>query len=155
MKHVTVFFAITALTLVAFFPATARADDELEDLDVTMEVLDDLGDFDNRMSRMRGPDMAGVGEDDWEDAEVEEFDDIVDEDDSAEDEDDDFGDDEMDDEMDDEFEGEDDFEDDFEDDDVEEHDDLDDGDDVDDDSFDDDDEDDLEEDDDEGDGDVS
>ncbi len=49
MKQVNVFFAILVLTLVAFFPAVSRAD-EMDDLDVTMEVLDDVGDFEGAIS---------------------------------------------------------------------------------------------------------
>ena len=70
MKHVYIFLAIAALTLVAFFPTAVRAD-ELDDLDVTMEVLDDVADFDDAISEMRGPDDDDVDEDDWADGEDE------------------------------------------------------------------------------------
>ncbi|MGI9248231.1 MAG: hypothetical protein ACR2QI_04410, partial [Woeseiaceae bacterium] len=63
MKHVKIFSAVMALTLVAFFPATALAD-ELEDLDVTIFVLDDVDDLDDTISEMRGPDDDDVDDDD-------------------------------------------------------------------------------------------
>ena len=42
MKSVNIFLAVLALTLLALVPAAARADEGMDDLDVTMEVIDDL-----------------------------------------------------------------------------------------------------------------
>lgn len=68
MKQLKVFLAILALSCMAFFPAVARADGSLDDLDVTMEVLDDKIDLSIKLSEMRGPDFSGVEhEDDAED----------------------------------------------------------------------------------------
>jgi hypothetical protein len=78
MKQLNLFFAILALTLIAFFPAAVRADDALDGLDVTMIVLDGKADLDMEMSTMSGPEGDDdIDEDDWNDE---------DEDDSAEDE---------------------------------------------------------------------
>lgn len=56
MKHLHVFVWTLALTCLAMFPATVRADDDdLEGFDVTMEVLDDDADLDGMMAEMRGP----------------------------------------------------------------------------------------------------
>jgi hypothetical protein len=41
MKQFNVFIAVLVLTCFAFMPAAVRADDDLDDLDVMMEVLDD------------------------------------------------------------------------------------------------------------------
>ncbi len=68
MKHLNIFFATLALTVIALFPATVRADDELDDLDVTMEVLDNVGALGDEISEMDGP-----GDDDF--SEHDEFDD--------------------------------------------------------------------------------
>ena len=68
MKQLKLFFATLALTAVAFFPATVLADDDLDDLEgVTMTVLDDVGELEDSISEMRGPDDDGVDEEDWED----------------------------------------------------------------------------------------
>ena len=61
MKPLTTFFAILALTGIAFFPAAAHADatnasDALDDLDVTMVVLDNVGALSAEISKMDGPD---------------------------------------------------------------------------------------------------
>ena len=46
MKHLTTLTASIALTLVGLFPLAAMAD--MDELDVTMEVLDRVGDFDGQ-----------------------------------------------------------------------------------------------------------
>ena len=56
MKQLNLFMAILALTCIAFFPATARADGGLDDLEVTMVVLDDASDLGDELAEMRGPD---------------------------------------------------------------------------------------------------
>ena len=72
MKHVTAFFAALVLTTFAFMPTAAFADgDALEDLDVTMIVLDNPSDLEVEMSRMDGPDDDGVSDEDWSDEEEE------------------------------------------------------------------------------------
>ncbi len=76
MKQLTTFFAILALTGIAFFPAAAHADatnasDALDDLDVTMVVLDNVGALSAEISKMDGPDHD-VGDD--HDADVDERD---------------------------------------------------------------------------------
>ncbi len=68
MKHLTIFLATVVLTCLAFMPATARADD-LDDLAVTMEVLDDVAELEDAISRMDGPD-----EDDFEDIDDDDLD---------------------------------------------------------------------------------
>ncbi len=67
MKQLTVFFAILALTFVAFLPSAAHADvtnagNALDDLDVTMVVLDNVGALSAEISKMDGPDHD-VGDD--------------------------------------------------------------------------------------------
>ena len=53
MKHIRIFFASLVLTCFALSPAAALANDD--ELDVTMEVIDDLADIDGEVMRMRGP----------------------------------------------------------------------------------------------------
>ena len=67
MKQLNILATTLVLTCFALFPATVRADDSLEGLDVTMVVGDDAGEIDASISRMRGPDDDGVDDDDWED----------------------------------------------------------------------------------------
>ena len=56
MKHFNVFIATLILTGFAFLPATARADDDdWDDLDVTMEIVEDLGSVGDTIARMEGP----------------------------------------------------------------------------------------------------
>ena len=50
MKQVNLFLAVLALTLFAFSPAAAVADDERDDLEVTMEVLDDASELEDALS---------------------------------------------------------------------------------------------------------
>ena len=52
MKGFRLLIASTAMTCLTFGPLTALADDELE---VTMEVIDDLSDIDDEIVEMRGP----------------------------------------------------------------------------------------------------
>ncbi len=79
MKHLNVFFVTLALTCLALFPATVRADDDLEDLDVTMVVLDDDTDLEDVIAEMRGPEVEdsndGAGHDG--DHEGDESDDVI------------------------------------------------------------------------------
>ena len=67
MKPINLFIATLVLTCFAMFPAAVRADDEMDDLDVTVDILDSTTDVDEAMSEMRGPDDDNVDEDDWED----------------------------------------------------------------------------------------
>ncbi|MCH8249328.1 MAG: hypothetical protein IH913_06965, partial [Proteobacteria bacterium] len=69
MKQLSIFMAVLALTFFAFFPAYAHADDTMEDLDITMVVVDDAGDLEGTISEMSGPDDHDVSDDDWEDEE--------------------------------------------------------------------------------------
>ena len=66
MKHLNVLFASLAWTCVAMFPAAALADD-LDDLEVTMEVLDAESDFDETVTEMRGPENNDIEFDDQDD----------------------------------------------------------------------------------------
>ena len=68
MNGFKIFIVATALSCLALFPAVARADDELDDLDVTMDVFDDEFEFDQSMTTMRGPEDFD-DDDDWEDDE--------------------------------------------------------------------------------------
>ena len=70
MKPVYLFFAVLALTLFAFAPATAFAD-ERDDLEVTMEVLESPSDLDEALSEMDGPDDDAGRDEDWESVEHE------------------------------------------------------------------------------------
>ena len=53
MKQASLFFAVVVLTLMAFAPAAARADD-WDDLDVTMEVVTNANELDAMISEMDG-----------------------------------------------------------------------------------------------------
>jgi hypothetical protein len=79
MKQFRLFFATLGLTCFALLPATSLADG-LEDLEVTMAVIESMDGIDVAISEMRGPesnddvndDVGGdgeVGEDDHEEAE--------------------------------------------------------------------------------------
>ena len=72
MKQLNIFLATLVLTCFAFFPGVTLADDAMEDLDVTMIVVDDSGDLDDAISEMRGPDDDGVDEDEQREEEEEE-----------------------------------------------------------------------------------
>jgi hypothetical protein len=65
MKRLNLLFAVLVLTLLAFVPATTRADDALDDLDVTLIVLDDVSDLDEAIAEMEGPDDDDVEDEDW------------------------------------------------------------------------------------------
>ena len=78
MKHLCILISALALTIAAFFPAAARADEDrdgLEGLDVTMFVLDDPLDFEESLNEMDGPGDDGVNDDDWNDHGEDESDD--------------------------------------------------------------------------------
>jgi len=56
MKQLNVLLATIALTSLSMAPTIAKADDhELEDLDVTMDVVDNLEDIDDIITEMPGP----------------------------------------------------------------------------------------------------
>ena len=63
MNHLNVFLATLALTCLALFPAVVRADDVLDDLDVTMMVLDDDTDLEGTIAKMRGPEVEESNDD--------------------------------------------------------------------------------------------
>ena len=135
MKRAMVFLAITILTLLVSSPAIAGIGD-LDDLDITMEVFDDVAHLDATVSTMRGPAVDG-GDDDWRDDEngdTQESGNDIGDDESGNDIGDDDDTEFEDDEIDDEFEN-DDIDEEHE---LEEEDDFEDGDDVDDDDIDDD-----------------
>lgn len=58
MKPINLFFATLVLACFAFFPGAVHADD-LDDLDVTMEVIDDVAGLDFAIAEMEGPDDVG------------------------------------------------------------------------------------------------
>ena len=62
MRQLSIFFATLVLTCFAFFPLSVFADD-LDDLDITMEVIDDMNRTDGVFSEMRGP-KGGDDDDD-------------------------------------------------------------------------------------------
>ncbi len=59
MKQINIFTASLALTCLAMFPAAALAGD-LDDLEVTMEVLDAESDLDGTIAEMRGPEDGNI-----------------------------------------------------------------------------------------------
>ena len=64
MRHLSILIATLVLACFALFPGTALAD-TLDDLDVTMEVIDDIAGIDAAVSEMRGPgdeNIEGGGE---------------------------------------------------------------------------------------------
>jgi len=65
---IKVFIATLVLTCFAYFPAPVFADG-LDDLDVTMEVLDDVAGIDDAILEMRGPEGDGddLGDDSGDD----------------------------------------------------------------------------------------
>ena len=63
MRQLNIFMAIIALTFIAFFPAAARAANGLDDLDVTLVIVDNTADLGVAISKMDGPNL-----DDGEDA---------------------------------------------------------------------------------------
>jgi hypothetical protein len=72
MKQIKVFFSTLALGFAALLPAATMAG-ELDDLDVTMELVADVAGVGDVIADMRGPDRDGASEED----------DRVDEDDGA------------------------------------------------------------------------
>lgn len=132
MKQLKVVATTLVFTCFALLPAISQADD-MDDLDVTMTVLDETSDLDETISEMRGPDSDEEGDFDNEnygdgvdlESEAGSEEDFEDHSGDGFESDDNFDEDEFDD--DDEFENEDEF---------------DEGDDIDDDDIDDDDDDD-------------
>lgn len=61
MKRLTIFAVSLISTCWLLLPATGRAD---QDLEVTMEVIDDLAELDGIVSQMPGPGSNDFGEDD-------------------------------------------------------------------------------------------
>ena len=121
MKMARLFVCSAALTLLVLTPAAARAD-KMEDLEVTMEVLDEPADLDEALSKARSPDAEDNGAVDWSFENAGEGGDGEEEFEEAE----------VDFEMDDEFEEDREFEEDT----IYDEDDFEDGEDVDDDFFD-------------------
>jgi hypothetical protein len=70
MKNLRLFLASLALTCCGFFPAAAMADD-MDELDVTMEVLDDVAGIDGNVMIMRGPESGAAEGPDGEDSDHE------------------------------------------------------------------------------------
>jgi hypothetical protein len=62
MKQLKQILASMALTCFALFPAAASAAD-IDDLDVTMEVLDSIAGLDGQVMEMRGPEADPEGPD--------------------------------------------------------------------------------------------
>ena len=67
MKKLNLFIAVVILTIFAFTPAIARADDDWDDLEVTMEVVDDPSQLEDTIAEMEGPDDDDIDEVDWDD----------------------------------------------------------------------------------------
>ena len=59
MKYLNVLIATMVLTCFAFMPATVLAAD-LEDLKVTMDVMDDISSVDHTIALMAGPDGGNI-----------------------------------------------------------------------------------------------
>ena len=59
MKQFNVFIATLVLTCFAFIPTTVLAKG-LDDLEVTMEVIDTVAGVDDAISEMRGPEGDGI-----------------------------------------------------------------------------------------------
>ena len=95
MKQLNVFLTSLVLTCLAMVPAIATADD-LDDLDVTMTVVDDLDGIDDVVTEMRGPEDGNDGDsdDDVNDDAEDDFSDESDRDDDREDGGDESGEDE-------------------------------------------------------------
>lgn len=73
MRHASRIFTIFAMLLMVVCSPSAYAD-KMDDLDVTMEVVDDASDIDAAISRMRGPDDDVGDERYWEYENAESFD---------------------------------------------------------------------------------
>jgi hypothetical protein len=65
MKALNLFVTVLVLTCFAFPPLTALAEEDLDDLDVTMEVLDDETGLDNDIADMAGMRDPQEGESQW------------------------------------------------------------------------------------------
>ena len=100
MKALQQFILALTLTLFVLAPGFARADDTMDDLDVTMIVVDDSSGLHGKIAEMRGPDDDDVEDEDWreeeeaEEREQDREDDIRDDDEEEEERDDDFDDEE-------------------------------------------------------------
>lgn len=66
MKPLNLSLTLLVLTLMAFIPAGARADEDMDGLDATMIVLDDVSDLDEAIAEIDGPDDDDVEDVDWE-----------------------------------------------------------------------------------------
>ena len=66
MKAQNVFITVLVLTCFAFLPLAAQAEEDLDDFDVTMEVLDDETGLDDDIADMAGRRDSG---DDWRELE--------------------------------------------------------------------------------------
>ena len=65
MRHLNILMATLVLTCFAILPAAARAAD-LDDLEVTMDVMDELSSVDSSIALMEGPgsnDIDGIDDD--------------------------------------------------------------------------------------------
>ncbi|HNP37096.1 MAG TPA: hypothetical protein PKK10_14690 [Woeseiaceae bacterium] len=60
MNRISISFCTALVAGFASAPGAAVADEELDDLDVTMEVLDDESEFSELANQMRGPDTSGI-----------------------------------------------------------------------------------------------
>jgi cytochrome c556 len=60
MKHLNVLITTMVLTCFAFMPAGARAAADLEDLEVTMDIMDDISSVDSSIAMMEGPDGGNI-----------------------------------------------------------------------------------------------
>ena len=125
MKPINLFVATLMLTCVAFFPGTARADD-LDDLDVTMEVIDDIADIGVAVTEMRGPEAGGPEEPEVESDDADEMgsNDDAEHDAGAGSDDEEEFENELEDESDEEFEDEFEHDEDFDDEELDEEDDF-------------------------------
>ncbi len=65
MWRIKVFSVLISLAAFGFFSGVVNAD-RMEDLEVTMEVLDDPAQLDDVISRQRRPDDNVVDDEDWE-----------------------------------------------------------------------------------------
>jgi Skp family chaperone for outer membrane proteins len=75
MTQLNVFFTILVLNLMASAAATARAADGLDDLEVTMQVLDDASELKDTIAEMESPDDDDIEV--WEDESEYEYDDEI------------------------------------------------------------------------------
>ena len=90
MKALDVFTAVLVLACFAFLPLTAQAGDDLDDLDVTMEVLDDETGLDDDIADMAGRRDSDDDREEVETGNDEEAGKVVVEDDYGDHRDDDF-----------------------------------------------------------------